>query len=321
MTRVPAGSDRPPQGPRAGRWWWSAIASYFAASCLLHLQFSLWLVRPRELPWGLQKFSDLVPVAAAIGAGLLAVFVVRQLQRSPRSWLIGGSWLLWALAVVAIDRLLTYSASEYFHYPQYALLAWLIARALDPEHRRWIPGRVLFWTTLLGAVDELLQYLWITASYSHYFDFNDVIVNFVAAVAGVLIYYGAPAGRSAQLDCPGPPVREASAAVLLALVVGAGLASGQIQLTSPGTIEPGGLTWDAHGRPTLHLQRGPDQHGRWQRGPHRGLHYVLRPVEGLLALAAAAALLGLGLRAGARQVRGGDDEAATISASSAAKSR
>ena len=285
-------SDRAVTSAAGAAWHWGlAAATCFVAACLMHLQFSLWLVRPRETPWGLHAPADLVPIAAALGALALAIVVVVQIQRSARPRAFGAAWALWALAVVAIDRFLTYSANEYFHYPQYALLAWLISRALDPQRSRWIPGRVLFWTTLLGVVDEALQYLWITASYSHYFDFNDVIVNLVAAVAGVLVYYGAAARRAETSARPRPPWIETTVAAILALVVSAALASGQLQLSPAGTLPPGGTARDAQGHWVVFLQRTPGQHGSWQRGPRRGTFYVLTPLEGLLGLTLAGGLI------------------------------
>lgn len=99
-----------------------------------------------------------------LSALLLVVVVARQLRRSPRPWVLAGPWLMVATAIWAIERWLISSANEYFHYPQYALLACLIAHLLDRRRKHLVPGRVLFWTALLGAIDELLQYVWITTS-------------------------------------------------------------------------------------------------------------------------------------------------------------
>jgi VanZ family protein len=323
MTSLPTRGAAPssPAAPGTRRWW-LLTATYFAASCLMHLQFSLWLVRPRATPWGQHALSELVPAATAIGAMLLGIFLLRQLRRSPRRWPLAAAWLLWALAVFAVDRYLTYSANEFFHYPQYALLAWLLARTLDPNRSRWIPGCVLFWTTLLGAVDELLQYLWITASYSNYYDFNDVLVNLLAAVAGVLVFYGSAARPAASAQDRRWPRLEAGVVVMLALLVAAGIASERLQFMPRDTVAPGGLARDSKGRWTLYLQRSADQYGSWQSGPRRGVHYVLRPGEALLGLAIAAALLAaLGRLIGAPQPRDDGEDAATISPSSAGKSR
>ena len=76
-------------------------------------------------------------------------------------------------------------------------------------------------------IDELLQYLWITASYSHYFDGNDVLVNLVAAAAGLLLHLGA-APPGAVRSRGAPPRLEIAVAVLLAAVVALGFATGNL---------------------------------------------------------------------------------------------
>jgi hypothetical protein len=62
----------------AGPWAWAATFAYFTVTSLAHLQFSLWLVRPRETPWGTQSLSAFVPHLAAFGAALLAALALRQ---------------------------------------------------------------------------------------------------------------------------------------------------------------------------------------------------------------------------------------------------
>ena len=139
-----------------------------------------------------------------------------------------------------IDHYLTYAISEYAHYPEYALLAWLVARSMDPQRSFWYVGRVLFWTTLLGMGDELLQYTWITTSYSEYLDFNDFVTNLVAAAAGVLLYYGT-AAQSLEHDRRPKPVVESGAAMASALVVAVALLSGHIVQTPATKVPPGGI--------------------------------------------------------------------------------
>jgi len=151
------------------RWRWGALAvSVWAIASLMHLRFSLWLVVPHETPFGSVTLADLVPAVAAIGGVVLLATIALQLRRAPRPGLAAGYWIAWVAAVLAVDRTLTFSPNEWAHYPQYALVAWLLARAVDPSRDRRCVGRLLFWATLLGAGDELLQYLWIAASYGQY---------------------------------------------------------------------------------------------------------------------------------------------------------
>jgi len=296
----------------AHRTMWLVIAAYFAAICLLHLKFSLWLTAGYDLPWGRTSPADLVPAASVVVAVLLAAVVLRQLRRAARPVPLAAAWLLWLAAVWAIDRWLTYSWAEVFHYPQYALLAWLIARALD-DGTRPIAGRVLFWTTLAGSIDELLQYLWITAGYSHYFDGNDVLVNLVAAAAGLLLHLGAaPPDR---VRCRGAPPRlEIAVALLLAAAVALALAAGRMQLAPPADLPPGGLHRD-DGRFVLYLERSRGRYESWQPGERRPRHYVLSPRQALPAVVLLGALFAL--LAGAAQSQAA---AATISRNNASKS-
>jgi len=292
MTAAPTERSVSSVSPIGAGWFWTVITTaYFLATSLLHLQFSLLLVQPRDTPWGRHALAELVPAATMIGALFLVLFIARQWRSSAQPRLLGARWLLWALTVILIDRYLTYSTNEYFHYPEYALLAWLVARTLDPARNRFVPGRVLLWTALLGTADETLQYLWITASYSHYLDFNDLLVNVVAGIAGVLLYYG----RTSLPPKPRVDTRtarwEIGVSLILVGLTAAALMTGRVRLSPSSEVPPGGLTRDARGAWTFNLQRRPDWYGSWQPGPYRGQHYVLTPLEGLLCSGIAGLLI------------------------------
>lgn len=273
--------------------WGLAAAFYFVVTTLAHLAFSLWLVAERTTTWQGQTFQysyrDAMPWLLPVAALALLAWLVRDARRHgtrQRTTIVVAYWLLWAGCVAAVDRWLTYSVPEYFHYPQYALLAWLLAQTLDPDRSRWPVGRLLALTTLLGAIDEMAQYLWITASYSHYYDFNDVLVNLLAAVLGVMVYYGFRVPPSAANGHR----QAARATLVLALlgllaVVAAGV-SQRVHLTPSQAIPPGGLAQAADGRHHLYLQRQPGMYARWHPGAWRTRHWVLGPL---------AATTGLGL--------------------------
>ena len=275
------------------QWALVALATWLVLA-LAHLRFSIWLVTPRETPWGLLPLSTWVPhVSLAAAAGLI-VFLVWQLRRGPRPWLTAGFWLLWAAAVAGQDRFLTFSFNEYAHYPQYGLIAWLIARAVDPGRDQWPVARILFWTTLLGAVDEVMQYLWITASYSDYVDFNDFLANLVGAMAGVLIYYGATAAPKRYPVWGSRP--EWVVAGVIAIGTAGGFASGRLAYAPEGRVPDGGIMPMAEG-PVLYLQRGPSFYGAMKPGPRRGVYRVLQPAESLALMFVVGALFG-GFRLG-----------------------
>lgn len=263
--------------------WWLLALTYYVVNCLTHLQFSLWLVRQRGTLFGHMAYADLMPGLMVVAATGLAWWIVKGLRHSPRRWITSAFWLLWLLAVALIDRFLTFSINEYAHYPQYALLAWLLARAMDPQRVRWCVGRVLFWGTLMGMGDELLQYLWITTSYSDYLDFNDFIVNLVAVSAGLLLYYG-PAAKPAPSAAYRKPVVELLVAGAIILAVLAGLQTGRLAQSPTEKIPPGGIAQLADGSQRLYLQRSPTFYSSWQGGPRHGRYFVMPPLPALLIM-------------------------------------
>jgi VanZ family protein len=269
------------------RWpWYLAIAVYYVATCLGHLQFSLWLVRGRTIEIGGQThvyaFAYAVPWVAALGVAALAWVLWRQVQRCTRPGPGLVYWGLWLLAVALVDRYLTYSANEYAHYPQYALLAWLLGRVFDPDRRQRVVARVLFWTTLLGALDEFLQYVWITRSYSNYLDFNDFLVNLLAAAVGVMLYYGltprAPSARGRR------PRLEWAVASLIAVCVATGMASGRVVVTPEHAAPHSAVIHYDKGRPQFWLQQGPEHYGGHFPGKRHPTFFVLPPGAGLLLM-------------------------------------
>lgn len=271
---------------------WSAIAAYFIATTLGHLVFSDWLVKPRTALWNGQPLSyayrDALPYVLPPAALLLLGWLVFNGYRygtRGRVVLVSGYWLLWAGCVAAVDRWLTFSLPEYFHYPQYGLLAWMLAKALDPQRQQWPVLRVLFWTTLLGAMDELAQYLWITTRYSHYLDFNDILVNLLAATAGVMVYYGfrSPSTLPAQTRSAGLALEgKLLAGLLLAFALLGNM--GRVGISPAQAVPPGGVAQTLDGNTKLYLQREARFYGSWQPGAWRPQHWVMPPAWGAVCV-------------------------------------
>lgn len=261
---------------------WLLFGTYFAGTSLLHLQLSIWLVSPADLPFGRIRPADYLPVAVGLAGAGLAIAVIRQAWRGERRLVTVAYWVLWGLAALAADRVLFFTANEYAHYPQYALLAYLLAYCLDPGRQQFLFGRVLFWTTALGMIDELGQYLLIAAPYGEYLDFNDFILNLLGAAAGVLAYYGFREPAAVGSDSGDRGFTPELGAVGL---VTAGLALlmlfGTLRLTPPRTVPPGGVLSDPQGTPTVYLERKPGILGSWRPAKHWDHYYVLHPLEGL----------------------------------------
>ena len=294
---APAARSRLP-GWHASRWAWMLVVLFFVGASLGHLEFTLWLIKPRQVFGVRFAFKDYFAAFALLGGLSLFVYVtsiamMKKMETAARrAWLAG--WGLWATCAWLADRYLTYSVYEYAHYPQYALLALLLGRAMDPLRRRGCGPCLIAAATLLGIGDELIQYLWVTPTYGHYLDFNDFLVNMLGASAGALLYYsrepvekwGAP--EHAAHCCTAPLARWVVAVLCAALVIA--LTSGLVRV-SPDVgeqIPPGGWLRGAEGV-RFYLQRRDGWYGSWQTGPYRGRYFVLPPGAGL------GLLIGLGV--------------------------
>ena len=49
--------------------WWAVTLAYYVTCCLMHLQFSLWLVRQRDTLLGRMAYADAMPALVIGGAG------------------------------------------------------------------------------------------------------------------------------------------------------------------------------------------------------------------------------------------------------------
>lgn len=311
MNGSPAGREEPEGRLSSTRFWWSLAVAYYVSGCLLHLRLSLWLVRQRDSFLGRIAYADFVPYFIIAGAAALFLWLALVARKGPRPRWTMAFWVLWAAAVAVLDRNLTFSLNEYAHYPQYALLTWLLARAMDPQRTRWYVGRVLFWTTLAGMGDELLQYLWITTRYSDYLDFNDFLTNLVAAAAGVLLYYSMAAAPCQPVQRR-KPVVETLVAAALVVAIAAGLLTGRIAQTPEGKVPPGGILRGPDGISRLYLQRGPAFYGSWRVGQRHERYYILAPAPGLVGmLILSLAFAGYGRRPHGRWEESGPDDPST----------
>ena len=288
------------------RRWYVLAALYFIVISLGHLEFSLWLVKQRQFENTSYALKDFVPAIAAASAFSLVLWVAHIARRHARPYLWTINWLVWFGCIALVDRFLTFSLNETAHYPQYALMAWLIARCIDPERREWRTAQVIFWTTLLGMLDETMQYLWITTSYSEHLDFNDFVVNLLAAVAGMLIYYAGAdiLPRYAQSQRSGI---EFGVFAGLIVCIAIGLISGRLLINPDAEIPPGGIVRMADGESRVYLQRKPGLYARYHPGPYRGRYWILDPVTGIALILAGGlgfTALSLALRKAPRTERG-----------------
>jgi VanZ like family len=175
----------------AGAGWGLAAAGIVACSLLLHLPVS-------DVFDGLARRYGF----AEYDAATRAVFLVAGL--AILGWLWSGTQRHGPIvrrATAAIVGLLALGQAfivvngiEAIHYPQYALLTWVLVRAGIGLERSWLAA------TLLGAADETWQWLTLPRAVPGYLDWNDIILNALGAALGVLMIV-----RSARA-CEAEPV-------------------------------------------------------------------------------------------------------------------
>ncbi len=215
---------------------------------------------------GLQILS--LAVAGAVALGVLGVIWRRRKPGVHEA-------ALWAVAlglVLAADWLLVSTRIERVHYPQYAILALLLAPVIRDD---WA---VLLGCTLLGAVDELVQFAW-EPHYTGYLDFNDMLLNLLGALCGLLIGRvfwgrGGRAGRIRRAGCL------AALALSASLLLGwwAGVVVPYAAVEKPVTVIQ---TFD--GRRALVLSF-VDTHKFWQTTDFGRRYHVFSPLEGGVVL-------------------------------------
>ena len=150
----------------------------------------------------------------------------------------------------------------------------MVARLADPDRGALAVGPVLLVVTVLGIIDETLQYCWITISYSNYLDFNDFLLNFLGGAAGLLLYYGFTSGAEPSRIRAGARHGLLGFA-WLGTVIMLIIATMQTTSTDLSLLRP--------------IERQPS-YNSWIPGPHAGRYYVLDPVSGSLILVGLGAL-------------------------------
>ena len=219
----------PAEEPRRVRTWIAAAGAVFVGWVVLHLPATdaTQLLVNRV---GFARYDQIMLAAATIvGAAVIATLWRHERQPLWHSPTLVASLALLGLACAG-QRWLVVAPVEFVHYPQYALLAFLLARGL-PCELAWIAA------TFLGAVDEAHQLLFLRRGRPDYFDWNDVCLNAIGAGIGVLLAMS-QRRTSSRVSLTGGQVALACFASLVAAVV-----AQPPQFSPYLTPTPRGATW------------------------------------------------------------------------------
>jgi hypothetical protein len=131
---------------------------------------------------------DRLAFAGFVAVGIAVLFAAWAWP-SRRRLLIGGSVTALVALMAIVQRLLVVVSIENIHYPQYALLMWMLSSGLPSVEGSWLVAAGL------GVVDEGYQYVALPRGTPDYFDWNDVVLNAIGATLGAVAVIAFRSGR------------------------------------------------------------------------------------------------------------------------------
>jgi hypothetical protein len=220
---------------RLDRRWLAAAAAVFVLDIALHLpveDFFDEIARRYGFFW-----YDALAQKVFIGMGL-AVLAALWLGALPvRRPLVRRATLGVVTAMLLAKGFLLVAAIENIHYPQYALIVIVLARAGMALEPSWLIA------VGLGVLDEYYQYVMLPRGTPNYLDADDIVLNAIGGLLGVIVVL-AWSDRDAEPALI--PNSTASRIVLLSLIGAA--VFGSVFRTPFYNTTPGGrhfhlLTW------------------------------------------------------------------------------
>ncbi len=227
--------------------------------------------------------KDYVYQFAAFLVIFVLIFVVYRLIKGTRKIPTLLYWLFVFISVILSYRYLITAPIEIVHYPQFAILSILLAISLDPKKDKFFIIRILLIVTLLGIIDEVYQYLYLTKKSSDYLDFNDFLLNQIGAAIGIMMYYGFV--KEPVIVESVYKISLSMKKIILSLIALTTLftfLNNRIYFRTSNEIEPGGFTVK-EGKTVFYLERKPGKYGNWvEDDKGTGNFFILDPILGIL---------------------------------------
>ena len=152
---------------------------YFLLTVLLHLEvskISVWF----QSKLSTAVYNNMLGIIGLVAVSFFSLYLLNRIRKGDdRKFKILCLSLTITLVVISFNTLLSINI-EYIHFLQYAILSIPIF-AITLKF-----GETVFWTTILGTVDEAYQYFILDPDFK-YFDFNDVILNLIGGGIGVIL--------------------------------------------------------------------------------------------------------------------------------------
>lgn len=201
------------------------------------------------------------------------IYLFLQINRLDKPRYPVAFFTLCLLCIAVSFNMLIIVNIEIIHFIQYCFLAIL----LFPLSKNLFTTIVL--VTFLGAIDEAYQYYFLSPERTNYYDFNDVILNLLGAVMGMIFLRSHKGIRALLLDSISTFkktwTRYFGMVLLLTLVVW------QKDLVQKG-INTVNLDLDWTGYGAILIRKHTTSF--WTEIPPQILYHVVQPIEGLLII-------------------------------------
>jgi hypothetical protein len=238
-----------------------------------------------KTPWGVIVPRD---YSIQFGMGTLSLMAVYFIIR-----LIWGGRKIHTMvcftSVIAVMvlsfRILIFEPVEIIHFPQYAIVAFLLAAALEKNNEGYLISTILIMVTLMGIVDEINQYFYLTRQYTKYLDWNDFFLNEVGASLGLTFYYGFRIFEKDDVSVI-KAVRNANVKLILfSILLPLFLYFIGIIKLAPAVEADSGFVFSKDGI-NIYLQRIAGFYESWKPGDRGWMVYTLSPLNGTLLMLA-----------------------------------
>lgn len=158
------------------------VSTYYLLVVLPHEIIGVWIAKTLDQPFGRETYN-LIILAMGISGFLAYLYLVWKGTRTKKdngkkTWIYLFVTLM--LIILSLNTILVVNV-ELIHFVQYGLLALLIFPLFSTYQE------TLFWSTILGAIDESYQYLVLAPHRTNYYDFNDVLIDMVGATLGLIL--------------------------------------------------------------------------------------------------------------------------------------
>ncbi len=163
---------------------WLLVVAYSTLVTLPHQpvqDFVGWLIK--ELGRA-NVYRIAAAVGLLIGAALtwqLRILLKAKFTEDRTLTLEAKLWMLTLVLIAGTWALLTVNNTELVHYPQYIPTGILVMTLTGS------PVETLAWVALFGGIDEGFQYAHLHAGWGVPFDFNDIYMDLLGGVLGMLL--------------------------------------------------------------------------------------------------------------------------------------